>query len=60
MNQIERILYFTETHEALVNSVSHYILLDNSEAIEIHYKNGMIQVWSERDDLFITVKDPVV
>lgn len=60
MKQIDIMLLFTEKHKELAKDVSHYLMLDNSEAIEIHYKNGMVQVWSYYDDILVTVKDPVV
>lgn len=60
MTQIDIMLLFTEKHRELSKDVSHYLMLDNSEAIEIHYKNGMVQVWSYYDDILVTVKDPVV
>ena len=60
MEQIPMMLLFTERHPELLELISHYMLLRNSEAIEIHYKNGMVQVWSYYDDVFVTVKDPVV
>ena len=60
MTQIDIMLLFTEKHPELSKDVSHYLMLDNSEAIEIHHKNGMVQVWSYYDDILVTVKDPVV
>ena len=60
MTQIDIMLLFTEKHHELSKYVSHYLMLDNSEAIEIHYKNGMVQVWSYYDDILVTVKDPIV
>ena len=53
-------LLFTEKHKELLNDISHYEMLDNSEAIEIHYKNGKIEVWSYYDDMFVTVRDKLV
>jgi hypothetical protein len=50
-------LLFTEKHPELLKYISHYEMLDNSEAIEIHYKNGAIEVWSYYDDMFVTVRD---
>lgn len=60
MTQIDIMLLFTEKHRELAKDVSHYSMLENSEAIEIHYKNGKIQVWSYYDDLFVTVRDKLV
>lgn len=60
MTQIDIMLLFTEKHHKLAKDVSHYLMLDASEAIEIHYKNGMVQVWSYYDDILVTVKDPIV
>ena len=57
MEQIDIMLMFTEKHDELAKDVSHYLMLDNSEAIEIHYKNGKIQVWSYYDDILVTVRD---
>lgn len=57
MEQIDIMLMFTEKHKELAKDVSHYLMIDNSEAIEIHYKNGKIQVWSYYDDILVTVKD---
>ena len=60
MTQIDIMLLFTEKHSELAKDVSHYLMLDNSEAIETHHKNGMVQVWSYYDDILVTVKDPIV
>jgi hypothetical protein len=60
MTQIDIMLLFTEMHPELLESISHYEMLDNSEAIEIHYKNGKIEVWSYYDDMFVTVRDRIV
>lgn len=59
MEQITIMLLFTEKHPELSELVSHYQMLDNSEAIEIHFKDGKIQVWSSFDDLFVTVRDTI-
>ena len=59
MEQIAIMLLFTEKHPELSKLVSHYQMLDNSEAIEIHFKDGKIQVWSSFDDLFVTVRDAI-
>ena len=57
MEQINIMLLFNEMHPELIEDISHYEMLDNSEAIEIHYKNGKIEVWSYYDDMFVTVRD---
>lgn len=57
MEQINIMMLFTEMHPELIERVSHYEMLDESEAIEIHYKNGAIEVWSYYDDMFVTVRD---
>ena len=59
MEQFDIMLLCTEKQKELAKDVSQYLMLDNSEAIEIHYKNGMIQVWSYYDDILVTVKDPI-
>lgn len=60
MEQIDIMLLFTEKHPELLKHISHYEMLDNSEAIEIHYKNGSIEVWSYYDDMFVIVRDRVL
>ena len=60
MEQINIMMLFGEKHPELVEEVSHYVMLDNSEAIEVWYKDGKVQVWSHYDDVFVTVRDSVV
>ena len=57
MEQIDIMLLFTEKHPELADKVSHYVMLDNSEAIEIWFKDGVVKVWSSFDDMFVTVRD---
>lgn len=54
---VDACMLFKELHEDLAKNVSHYAILDNSEAIEIHYKNGSISVWDPTMDFEVKVRD---
>ena len=48
---------FMDKHVNLIGSISLFRLIPSSEAIEVVYRSGKVQVWSEYDDFFVTVKD---
>lgn len=48
---------FMDEHENLMGSISFFRPIPSSEAIELVYHSGKVQVWSEYDDFFVTVKD---
>jgi len=48
---------FMDEHENLMGKISFFRPIPSSEAIELVYHSGKVQVWSEYDDFFVTVKD---
>lgn len=47
-------------HPENVKLIDYFEELDNSDAIEIHYKDGKVTVWDENTDLEVTVRDPIM
>lgn len=48
---------FIDKHANLIGSISFFRPIPSSEAVEVVYRSGKVQVWSEYDDFFVTVKD---
>lgn len=54
---VDACLMFKEKYPSKAARVSFYMLLQNSEAIEIHYNDGRMSVWDPSLDFEVTVRD---
>ncbi len=54
---VDACMMFSDKHPDRAKMVSHYLILDDSEAIEIHYKDGSISVYDPVYDMEIKVHD---
>lgn len=54
---IESCLRFKELYPEQARNVSMYLILDNSDAIEILFYDGCRKVYDANSDFLVTVKD---
>ena len=54
---VEACMMFKERHSDRAKLVSHYLILDESEAIEVHYRDGSLSVYDPVNDMEIKVRD---
>lgn len=56
---VESIMKFQDLHPEKAEKVNMWVLLPRSDAIEIRYFDGSIEVWDPETDFLVKVKDPV-
>lgn len=56
---VQACFIFYDKHPDRIKLVSHFLDLDNSEAIEVHYRDGSVSVYDPVYDMEIMVKDAV-
>lgn len=56
---VDSIMKFQDLHPEKTDFVNMWVLLPHSDAIEIRYFDGSIEVWDPETDFLVTVKDPV-
>lgn len=56
---VESIMKFQDLHPEKTDFVNMWVLLPNSDAIEIRYFDGSIEVWNPETDFIVKVKDAV-
>lgn len=56
---VESIMKFQDLHPEKTDFVNMWVLLPHSDAIEIRYFDGSIEVWDPETDFLVTVKDAV-
>ena len=56
---VESIMKFQDLYPEKAEKVNMWVLLPRSDAIEIRYFDGSIEVWDPETDFLVKVKDPV-
>lgn len=56
---VDSIMKFQDLHPEKTEFVNMWVLLPRSDAIEIRYFDGSIEVWDPETDFLVTVKDAV-